>query len=71
MRVARDFLQSKVTVTAILAIIGTLVAAYQKQITWQVAWELIFAAVQSMWIRDTVAKNGENATGSAPNERRP
>ncbi len=61
MRFSADFWKSKTTMTAVLAVIGAVYAAVAGQITWNEAWAGIFLALQSAFIRDTVAKglNGE------------
>lgn len=60
MKFAKDFLFSKTTYTAIVTIIGAVIATKTKHITWTEAGWTIFAALQTINIRDTIAKMGED-----------
>lgn len=56
LQTASDIWRSKATWTGIAAIFSALVGAYFKEITWEAAVMAIFAALQSIWIRDTISK---------------
>ena len=59
MRVASDLWHSKTTWTACMAIVTALGAALSHEITWVQFAVGVFAALQTVFIRDTIAKLGD------------
>jgi hypothetical protein len=57
---AKDFRVSKATWTGIAAIIASAAGWYAGSLTPQEAIIGIFAALQTIWIRDTLAKGNEH-----------